>query len=197
MIGKKQRLKKPDAELDITSFMNLMIVLVPVLLMMMVFSRITVLELKLPGLEALADGAQTEAQQLEVWVSNTGMKVFFPAGYLVRDIPIVQNPEVAPQGKQISHDFDALQFTLKQIKQTLLSKGVEKQDIVLMMDDDVPYQTIVTLMDKTRSYKDVVAASVVDAELFPNVSLADAPLNAAPLTPTQSSTDIASIGASQ
>ena len=40
MLGRRGRHKhtKADAELNITSFMNLMIVLVPVLLMMMVFS---------------------------------------------------------------------------------------------------------------------------------------------------------------
>ena len=62
MLGKRTRLRKPDAELDITSFLNLMIVLVPVLLMMMVFSRITVVELKLPGLDALGDGESIESQ---------------------------------------------------------------------------------------------------------------------------------------
>lgn len=39
---------KADAELNITSFMNLMIILVPVLLMGMVLARTTVLDLKLP-----------------------------------------------------------------------------------------------------------------------------------------------------
>jgi hypothetical protein len=47
-----------------------------------------------------------------------------------------------------------------------------------MLDDDISYQTIVTLLDTVRSYPDVVAASVVAAELFPNASLADAPLRA-------------------
>ena len=169
MLGKrKARLNKEEAQLDITSFMNLMIVLVPVLLMMMVFSRITVVSLKLPGLESLSDEQSIEAEQLEVLVTNNGMQVYFPQGYLVRDIPLSQ--------EQGLHDFETLQFTLKQIKQTLLVKGVSKQDIVLLVEDDVPYQTIVSLIDTSRSYKDVVAASVVDAELFPNVSLADAPL---------------------
>jgi hypothetical protein len=34
---------------------------------------------------------------------------------------------------------------------------------------------IVALMDTTRSYQDVLIASVVDAELFPEISLGDAP----------------------
>ena len=40
---KRRRPRNREAELDITAFMNLMIVLVPVLLLGMVFSRITVI----------------------------------------------------------------------------------------------------------------------------------------------------------
>ena len=45
-----RRHRKPQeaTELDITSFMNLMIILVPVLLVSMVFNQVTVLELNLP-----------------------------------------------------------------------------------------------------------------------------------------------------
>ena len=43
-----QRRKHPAAELNITAFMNLMVVLVPFLLMTAVFSHITILDLNLP-----------------------------------------------------------------------------------------------------------------------------------------------------
>lgn len=180
---RRKRSSKADADLDITSFMNLMIVLVPVLLMMMVFSRITVVELTLPGLAGITDEQDIEAQVLEVQVNQSGLAIFFPQGYLVSEIPmrVPSNDEndaaASNAGGQPSlvHDYAALQGTLKQIKQTLLGKGVDKKDITLLMQEDTDYQTIVRLIDATRSYKDVVAASVVDAELFPDVSLADAP----------------------
>jgi biopolymer transport protein ExbD len=41
-------------ELNITAFLNLMVILVPFLLVTAVFSRITVLELNLPSKEAIA-----------------------------------------------------------------------------------------------------------------------------------------------
>ena len=181
----KHKRLRPDAELDITSFMNLMIVLVPVLLMMMVFSRITVVELQLPGLDALPSDEPIENQQLEVLVSQQGFEVYFPQGYLVRSIP-KRNPELTEELQQQStqqspiseYDFAELQTTLIQVKRTLLAKEVDKNDLVLMLEDDISYQTIVTLLDTVRSYPDVVAASVVPAELFPNASLADAPLRA-------------------
>lgn len=181
----KHKRLRPDAELDITSFMNLMIVLVPVLLMMMVFSRITVVELQLPGLDALPADQSIDNQQLEVLVTQQGFEVFFPQGYLVRSIPKVglkpdQTLSIQEPSQPLNEDYDfaQLQTTLIQVKRTLLAKQIDKNDLVLMLDDDISYQTIVTLLDTVRSYPDVVAASVVAAELFPNASLADAPLRA-------------------
>jgi biopolymer transport protein ExbD len=184
MFGRRhgRNAKKEDAELDITSFMNLMIVLVPVLLMMMVFSRITVVELILPGIEALGADEPIEDQRLEILVSDDSLNIFFPQGYLVKTItkiPAVDEdgepPVSADAEPAMQHDFTGLQNTLKLVKQTLLDKAVDKKDIILMLPDSTDYQTIISLIDATRSYKDVVVTSVVDAELFPEVSLAEAP----------------------
>jgi biopolymer transport protein ExbD len=165
MLGRRKRLKKKDAELDITSFMNLMIVLVPVLLMMMVFSRITVLELNLPQLSDGGSVSDIKEQRLELLVRASGIEIYYPQGYLVQSLPVTE------QG----YDYGALQNVLKQIKQSLLSKNIEQRKVTLLLEQDIPYQVIVALMDTSRSYKDVVVASVVDAELFPEISLADAP----------------------
>jgi biopolymer transport protein ExbD len=184
MIGRRhgRNAKKEDAELDITSFMNLMIVLVPVLLMMMVFSRITVVELILPGIEALGADEAVEEQRLEILVSDDSLNIFFPQGYLVKTITKI--PAVDEDGEalvstgaepSLQHDFKDLQNTLKLVKQTLLDKAVDKKDIILMLPDSTDYQTIISLIDATRSYKEVLITSVVDAELFPQVSLAEAP----------------------
>lgn len=165
-IGRNSRGSKKDAELDITSFMNLMIVLVPVLLMMMVFSRITVLELSLPQLgEASDNQIDVKDQRLELVVRASSIAVYYPQGYLVKDIPVDQGV----------YDYVALQTVLKQIKQTLLNKNIDKKAATLLLEEDIPYQVIVALMDTTRSYQDVLIASVVDAELFPEISLGDAP----------------------
>lgn len=162
---------KKEAELDITSFMNLMIVLVPVLLMMMVFSRITVLELALPVLgEADAQNLDVKDQRLELVVRADNIAVYYPQGYLVKDIGITE------QG----YDYGALQLVLRQIKQTLINKNIDKKSATLLLEENIPYQVIVALMDTTRSYQDVLIASVVDAELFPEISLGDAPMGVKP-----------------
>ena len=171
------RIKK-EAELDITSFMNLMIVLVPVLLMMMVFSRITVLELALPQLgEANEQNIDVKDQRLELVVRADNIAVYYPQGYLVKDIAVNE------QG----YDYPALQLVLRQIKQTLINKNIDKKAATLLLEENIPYQVIVALMDTTRSYQDVLIASVVDAELFPEISLGDAPTDAAPLVSNEPS----------
>ncbi len=49
MIRRKHGKSKEAPELDITAFLNLMVVLVPFLLVSAVFSRITILELNMPA----------------------------------------------------------------------------------------------------------------------------------------------------
>ncbi|OUS27886.1 biopolymer transporter ExbD [Thalassotalea sp. 42_200_T64] len=164
---RKPRLNRVEAELDITSFMNLMIVLVPVLLMMMVFSHITVLELKLPGLSDDIEQTVSDdmTKQLEVVVRKDSIRVNYPQGHLLKHIATTSD----------GYDYDTLVNTLKTVKSLFTKQGIDKKDLSLLLEAEVDYQTIITLMDKSRSYQAVVVASVVDAELFPNISLGDAP----------------------
>ncbi len=165
MLKNIRRPLRGEAELDITSFMNLMIVLVPVLLLNMVFSHITVLDIQLP--EAAAAAANSDQpQQLELVLRSDKLELFYPSGQ-----PLTQLPH--QDGKP---DFSGLSEYLQRLKQTLQQKGKEKRDIVILMEPQTDYQTLVSAMDAVRSFKAVVAASVVDAELFPEISLGDAPV---------------------
>ncbi len=161
----KNRRSKVDPELDITSFMSLMIVLVPVLLMMMVFSHISILELKLPTGITEGSAEENEVKELELIVRADAIALYYPKGALLKAIPLNNK----------RYDYPMLQQALKEVKFLLAEKGIDKKDITILLDPEIDYQTIVNLMDAVRSYKAVVAASVVDAELFPEISLADAP----------------------
>ncbi|MEJ2682048.1 MAG: biopolymer transporter ExbD [Gammaproteobacteria bacterium] len=156
-----------EAELDITAFMNLMIVLVPVLLMSMVFSHITVLELRLPqSVEQALTEAPKTAQQLELEIRADGLYLYYPSGQLVRSYS---------SASRVLADYDdPLVADLKAIKQRLLNAGIDKKDLVLMPEEDIDYQTVISVMDRVRSYRTVLAAEVVNAELFPEISFADA-----------------------
>lgn len=194
MLGRRKKSIRTEAELDITSFMNLMIVLVPVLLMMMVFSRITVVELQLPGVAGVTSPAELKQKQLEILASPDGLAVFYPEGHLVKKLPLVST-SADQAGLQ---DWSGLQLTLKQVKQTLLGKGVDKKDVTLLIDDDLAYQDVIALLENTRSYEDVVAASVVQAELFPEVSFAEVPQDLASFEQILArQTSLAAAGATQ
>jgi biopolymer transport protein ExbD len=162
-----KRRNKDDAELDVTSFMNLMIILVPVLLMGMVLSRITVLDLKLPDLaDSSTPAADEPPQQLEVVIRQERFEVNYPAGIKLKWI------EKADDGE---YDYKLLSDVLQETKRLLENRGIRKKDIYLLSEADTDYQTIISTMDTLRSFKAVQAASVVDAELFPEIALGDAP----------------------
>lgn len=156
---RKHRKLTSSADLDITPFMNLMIVLVPVLLLGMVFSQIRMIELNFPGMDA-GQAPAPEQFQLVVALIPQGIEVIDGKRGLIKTLPM-------SEGKQ---DFDGLRYTLRQIK----NRMPDKTDIVLEVSPDIDYQTLVKTMDTVRSYPAVVAASVVEGELFPDVSLSDA-----------------------
>ena len=162
---RRRNAQLPDAELDITSFMNLMIVLVPVLLLSLVFTQIRVLNIQLPPLtEQQIQQEQEEPRVLELEIHPDRLRLNYPAGEPLR---------VFPRTEQGQHDFAALSVFLQDLKLTLQQNNIEKQDISILAPDDLDYQTLVTAMDTVRSFKAVVAASVVDAELFPQIALGE------------------------
>ncbi len=161
MSFKIKRQGTDDADIDVTSFMNLMIVLVPVLLMSMTFTKVTVMEINLPELSGGAASTSLEQSQLEVVVRKSGIEVFFPTGSLVKKIPLLDNKQ---------QDFSTLAAVLKEIK----NKVSDKKDALILSSSDLDYQTLITTMDTVKSYQTVVAASLAEVELFPQISLGDA-----------------------
>jgi len=168
--GKYQR-HTVEAELDITAFMNLMIVLVPVLLLSLVFSQVTSIEVNLPlAAAAAAQDDSDEQQQIELVIREDAMRVDFPRGVMLKRIPRNEAGE---------HDFAVLSLVLQEVKRQLREQGIERRSITLLSEEGVDYQTIISAMDTVRSFKALVAASMVDAVLFPEISFGDAPQLAA------------------
>lgn len=158
--------RKPldEAELDVTSFMNLMIVLVPVLLLSLTFTHVTVLEINLPQLSGGTQGGDQSQSQLEVVVKKSGLFVYYPSEVLIKEIPTIEVQGVVTQ------DFEQLSKVMQQVKREL----VDKKDVLIRSEGQVNYQNLVTTMDVVKSYKAVVTASLVEIELFPEISLGDA-----------------------
>jgi len=165
-ISNRQKKIQEVKDLDITSFMNLMIVLVPVLLMSMVFSQVTVLDLKLPDGVAYESSPDQQNQQLELVIHPEYMDLNYPAGIRLKHIVKVDG----------EYDYKLLSAILQEVKRQLRERKIDKKDILVLSQPDTNYQTLVKVMDTVRSFQAIVAASVVDAELFPDISLGDAPV---------------------
>ena len=161
MARRKHRRPIQQADLDITAFMNLMIVLVPVLLLSMVFSHTAVLDLNFPANDNSLVNLDEENLQLQLIIRADSLAVGDTQNGLIRRIENING----------QYDFESLVSLLKQIK----VRVPDKTEITLLLAENIDYQTLVTAMDKTRSYPAVVAANVVDAELFPDISIGDAP----------------------
>ena len=154
-----------EADLDITPFMNLMIVLVPVLLISMVFSHITILQLNLPDLTGKVTQSAERNRQLEVVLRKSSFEVYYPSGVLIKTI----NAKETEDGEKL--DYESLSLVLQEIKKQLK----DKSDVLLLSEADVSYQSLVSTMDTVRAFRTMVAASSVEVELFPEISLGDAP----------------------
>jgi biopolymer transport protein ExbD len=155
-----------EADVDVTAFINLVVVLVPALLMGMVLSHITVLDLKLPDIPVASAEQIEPPAQLELVIRTDYFDINYPAGLRLKRIEKMASGE---------YDYESLKTHLQEIKRQLSDKGIRKRDIFLLSEKNTEYQTLVTVMDTVRSYRTVVATSVVNAELFPEVSLGDAP----------------------
>ncbi|WNO08058.1 biopolymer transporter ExbD [Teredinibacter sp. KSP-S5-2] len=149
-------------ELNITAFMNLMVILVPFLLITAVFSRMTVLDLNLPALDAAANENTEEKFRLQLVIRQDSF--LFQDGRTGIPLKSVTRSAENPNWKE----FDEF---IKRVKM----KFPDSQDIALLLAKDVTYNTMIEVMDHVRSYDDVVAATLETYELFPNISIGNAP----------------------
>lgn len=153
--------RRESVDLDITAFMNLMVVLTPFLLITAVFSRMAILELNLPG-----DGSQDQPEvhdlQLEVIVRREAIQVGDRSAGLLTDLPRTAT----------GHDFAALSDYLQRVK----GKYPQKTEATVLLEPDVPYEVLVQVMDTVRVVPVNDAGRWVQTELFPDIAVGDAPL---------------------
>ena len=150
------------AELNITAFMNLMVILVPFLLITAVFSRLAILELNLPGSSSEPVEPQEQVFQLEVIVRQGKIEVGDRNQGLLG---------VYPNGDE-GYDFAALSTKLSELKK----RYPAKTDASILLEQDIPYDTLVQVMDAVRVAERVDEKSVRRSDLFPDISIGDAPV---------------------
>ena len=157
----KKRGRGDTPELDVTTFMNLMVVLIPFLLISAVFSRVTVIELSVPtstGESALNKPNFT----IEVIVRKLGL-----------EIANGNSVEAAIPKKDDKYDVDMLSKILMRLK----DKYPEKQDATVLMEPDIEYNHLIQIMDVVRGAEVRMEGSkeVGKIVLFPEISIGDAP----------------------
>jgi biopolymer transport protein ExbD len=158
---KLARHKRRPAELLLVPMIDIFTVLVTFLLMTAVFSRTTILELNLPA-QVAEFREPPPGLQIEVMVRKNLIQV---ADRNTGPLATLPNK---PQG----YDYEGLTNYLKRVKE----KFPEKMDATILLEKDTPYDILVQVMDRVRTFeaKDT-AARTVQAELFPDISIGDAP----------------------
>ncbi len=155
---RRRQLQEPT-EMNITAFMNLMVILVPFLLITAVFSRLTILNLDLPVASARKVENDKPALQLEVILRQQGIEI---AEQGMTSVTVAQKGD--------HYDFNRLGKLLRGIK----DQFPEKTDITLLLEPDIAYDDLVGLMDSVRLT--VTREQGLRHELFPDISIGDAPL---------------------
>jgi biopolymer transport protein ExbD len=161
-MARVRRLRKTPAHLEITAFINLIVVLVPFLLSTAVFSRLAVIDLSLPAQSSGVAQLKVNDLQLEVVIKPDALEVGDRVGGLIERIP--------QQGA--TPDVKALARLVQQLK----AKFPDKQEATVLAQPDTPYDTLVQVMDAVREGHVVQGGKVVRGELFPNISIGDAPV---------------------
>ena len=155
-----RRLRKHAVELDITAFMNLIVVLVPFLLSSAVFSRLAIIELNLPaGSSSLAN--LKESLQLEIVIRRDGFEVGDRVGGLIQRIGNGAN----------GYDYPALSILIQQLK----VRFPDKNEATVLSESNTSYDVLVQTMDTVRSAKAAQNGSLTSVEMFPDISVGDAP----------------------
>ncbi len=130
----RRRVTEPT-ELDVTTFLNLMVVLVPFLLITAVFSRITIVELDLPT-SASSPSPNDPTFRVEVIVRDSGLEIT-NGRMVIAAIPKVEE-----------------EYDLQTLGGHMLALKHDHPDIdeaSVLLEPEIPYDYLIQVMDVVRS----------------------------------------------
>jgi len=122
------------AELDMTTFLNLMVALIPFLLVTAVFSRITIVELNLPSSASTA--VVEPVFRLEVIVRKEGLELTNGSA-LIAKIPNLQG------------EYDLK--TLSSLVLSLKRDHPDAEQASVLLEPEIEYDYLIRVMDVVRS----------------------------------------------
>jgi len=153
-----RRRHKEVPELDMTTFLNLMVALVPFLLLTAVFSRITIVELDLPSAKGPAPTEPTF--RVEVVVRDNG-------------IEIMDGTQVIAAIPKVDDDYDL--GTLTEYLVAIKREYPSKEDASVLLEPQIEYDHLISVMDAVRSTEVTEGEELKRAALFTAISIGDAP----------------------
>jgi biopolymer transport protein ExbD len=168
VIGRSARLARhherhDSTEINLTSMIDMMTILVFFLLVHGGFIRLAILELNLPTSQS-QPSTDEPTFQLEITVRDSGIEIGD------RTVGLLNRIDKTDSG----YDFAKLTEYLTRVKQQF----PDKVEATLLLEPDVPYDVLVAVMDRMRVAErvDTDANRVLRTELFPDISIGDAPV---------------------
>lgn len=163
----RNRTRSTEAELDITSFMNLMVILIPFLLLNAVFTQVAVLKVNLPKAgDAVTADEPKQKLVLEVLVYSNRIVVANRHSGPLRTFP---HQDKAP-------DYVALNNYLREVK----TQNPLVSEATILLEPETSYETLIKTMDAVRILQSEVNGKPTKYALFPDVGIGDAPADPAP-----------------
>lgn len=163
MRRRSHRHKEAEKELDITPLMNLVVTLIPFLLVSTVFTQIGVHNLNMPAISAnpTMQEEQKKPVVLEVVLYKNRLDLLDRQTGPLKSYPNIDG----------HYDYDGLVSTLKAVKM----RFPEVTDITVLMEKDTHYDHLIRTMDAVRTTRQEQDGKLVKVELFPDISIGDAP----------------------
>ena len=159
-----RRLRKGSEALEVSAFINLIVVLIPFLLSTAVFSNMSVVELTLPAKSNNWEGLKANDLKLEVVVRHDKIEIGDKIGGLL--FPPIPNTPTGPDLVTLNADM----FQLKQ-------KFPEVTTASLLPEPNIPYDVVIHAMDAMSTVKSANGGTEVkDIPMFPGISIGDAPV---------------------
>jgi biopolymer transport protein ExbD len=148
-------------DINIVPMLDIFTILVFFLIFTAVFSRTHIVELNLPA-QNTEPLPLPEGLVLEVVVRKDGLVVQDKNSGPLQPLP--NNAQ--------GYDFDGLTAYLSRVK----VRFPDMKSATVLLEQDIPYDTIVGTMDAVRSFEGTLNGQPARGELFPQISLGDAPI---------------------
>lgn len=151
-------------DLNIVPMIDMMVILVFFLLFTAVFSNTNILELNLPAPNSSVPDLP-QGLNLEVIVRRNVIEVADRNSGVLKTLPKVDG----------DYDYAGLSSFLQDVK----ARYPATLAASVLLEQDIPYDVLVQTMDNTRVWLNTSGPLLQKVELFPDISVGDAPLTGA------------------